>query len=186
MHHNVFLCCCRAFSSRLQFSSFQSLDQLGHQGDMRVNSAEILFQSFLQETLVSSSGVGRDVPSLMLSIWHFLCKSLFTPCSLCVHFMFTVCSLPVHFVFISCSLCVHSLFTKCSLHAHYVLTPYSLCVHSMFTMCSLHAHYVFTHLSLLSSTMPRVEVFIGEPCMLTGDCWELRFAAPVAVPLRLE
>ena len=51
---------------------------------------------------------------------------------------------------------------------------------------SLHLHSVFTHLSLLSSTMPRVEVFIGEPCMLTGDCWELRVVPPVAVPQRLE
>ena len=33
-------------------SSFQSLDQLGHLGDMRVESAEIFFQSFLQEALV--------------------------------------------------------------------------------------------------------------------------------------
>ena len=35
--------------------------------------AEILFQSFLLETIVSSSGMGRDVHSLMLSIQHFLC-----------------------------------------------------------------------------------------------------------------
>ena len=54
------------------FSSIQPLDQLGHLGDMRDNSAEILFQSFLQEALVSSSGMGRDVYSLM-SIQHFLC-----------------------------------------------------------------------------------------------------------------
>ena len=32
------------------------------------------FQSFLQEALVSSSGMGRDVHSLMLSIQHFLCQ----------------------------------------------------------------------------------------------------------------
>ena len=33
---------------------------------MRDYSAEILFQSFLQEALVSSSGMGRDVHSLMI------------------------------------------------------------------------------------------------------------------------
>ena len=43
-------------------------------GDMRDGSAEILFQSFLQTALVSSSGTGRGVHSLMLSIQHFLCR----------------------------------------------------------------------------------------------------------------
>ena len=39
------------------------------------DSAEILFQSFLQEALVSSSGMGRDVhSSFALSILHFLCR----------------------------------------------------------------------------------------------------------------
>ena len=38
------------------------------------NSAEMLFQSFLQEAILSSSGMGRDVNSLMLSIQHFLCQ----------------------------------------------------------------------------------------------------------------
>ena len=33
---------------------------------MRDDSAEILFQSFLQKVLVSSSGLGKDVHSLML------------------------------------------------------------------------------------------------------------------------
>ena len=37
---------------------------------MRDDSAEILLQSFLQETLVSSFGMGRDVQSLT-SILHF-------------------------------------------------------------------------------------------------------------------
>ena len=41
---------------------------------VRDDSAEILFQSFLQEALVSSSGMGRDVHSLMLSKQHFLCR----------------------------------------------------------------------------------------------------------------
>ena len=44
-----------------QFSSVQSLDRLGRWGDTRDDSAEILFRSFLQEALVSSSGMGRDV-----------------------------------------------------------------------------------------------------------------------------
>ena len=57
-----------------QFSSVQSLHQSGHQGDMRDNSAQIFFQSFLQEALVSRSGMGRDVHSLMLSIQYFLCR----------------------------------------------------------------------------------------------------------------
>ena len=48
--------------SSVQFSP------LGRRRHMRDNSAEILFQSFLQEALVSSSGMGRDVQSLMLSI----------------------------------------------------------------------------------------------------------------------
>ena len=41
---------------------------------MRGDSAETFFQSLLQEPIVSSSGMGRDVPSLMLSIQHFLCR----------------------------------------------------------------------------------------------------------------
>ena len=43
-------------------------------GDIRDDSTEIPFQSFLQEALVSSSGTRRDVHSLMLSIQHFLCR----------------------------------------------------------------------------------------------------------------
>ena len=58
----------------VQFSSVQSLDRLGRRGDMRSDSAEILFQSFLLEALVSSPGMGRDVHSLMLSMQHFLCR----------------------------------------------------------------------------------------------------------------
>ena len=37
------------------------------------DSAEILFQSFLQETIVSSSGMSREVHSFMSSIQRFLC-----------------------------------------------------------------------------------------------------------------
>ena len=57
-----------------QTSSVQSLDRLDRRGNMRDGSVEILFQSFLQEALVNSSGMGRDVHSLMLSIHHFLCR----------------------------------------------------------------------------------------------------------------
>ena len=39
--------------------SLQSLDRLGRRGDLRDDSAEILYQSFVQEALVSSSGMGR-------------------------------------------------------------------------------------------------------------------------------
>ena len=42
---------------------------------MTDNQAEILFQSFLREVAVSSSGMGGDVHSSMLSIQHFLCPS---------------------------------------------------------------------------------------------------------------
>ena len=49
------------------FGSVQSLDQLGCRGDIGDDSEEILFLSFLQENLVSSSSIGRDVHSLMLS-----------------------------------------------------------------------------------------------------------------------
>ena len=54
--------------------SVQSLHRLGRQGDMRDDSAEILFQSFLQEALVSSSGMDGDVHFFLLSIQHFLCR----------------------------------------------------------------------------------------------------------------
>ena len=49
-------------------SSVQSLDRLDCLGDMRDDSAEVLFQSFLQEALVSSSGFGRGAhPYLLIS-----------------------------------------------------------------------------------------------------------------------
>ena len=62
------------FSSALfvNYNSFQSLDRLSRLGDIGEDFAEILFQSFLYEALVSSSGMGRDVRSLMLSIQHLL------------------------------------------------------------------------------------------------------------------
>ena len=47
--------------SLLRFSSVQSLKWLDRRADTRDDSAEILFQSFLREALVNSSGMGRDV-----------------------------------------------------------------------------------------------------------------------------
>ena len=41
---------------------------------MTDESAQIVFPPFLQEALVSSFGVGKDVHSLTLSIQHFLCR----------------------------------------------------------------------------------------------------------------
>ena len=57
-------------SCSVQFSSVP--DWLGHRGEMKDDSAEILFQSFLQEAVVSSSDMGSDVHSLILSVQHFL------------------------------------------------------------------------------------------------------------------
>ena len=52
----------------------QFLHWLGCHGDTRDKSAETLFESFLQEALVSRSGMDRDVHSLMLTIQYFLCQ----------------------------------------------------------------------------------------------------------------
>ena len=60
--------------SKVASWSVESLDPLGHRGNMRGNSAEILFRFFLQEVIVSSSGIGKDVHSLVLSIQYFLCR----------------------------------------------------------------------------------------------------------------
>ena len=62
------------FQAKAQFSLVQSPYQLGRQGDTRDDSAEMLFPSFPQQDVVSRSGMGRDVHSLMLSIQHFLCQ----------------------------------------------------------------------------------------------------------------
>ena len=56
-------------------SSVQSLDRLGHWGDMRDDSAEILFQSFLWVADVNSSGMSRIstlwcCPSSISSAYH--------------------------------------------------------------------------------------------------------------------
>ena len=58
--------------------SVQSTDKFGHQG---YNSAKIRFQSFLWEAMVSSSGMGWDVHSWMLSIQHFLSWPQYYPTS---------------------------------------------------------------------------------------------------------
>ena len=71
---NVSLRWIRLSSMHLKsISSVQSLDLLGHQGDMTDDSEEILFQSFLQEAFVSNSCLSRDVHSFILSIQHFFC-----------------------------------------------------------------------------------------------------------------
>ena len=64
------------------FSLVQPLHRLGRRcvcvwggrGVMTDDSAQILFQSILWEAIVSSSGLGRDVHCLTLSIQHFLCQ----------------------------------------------------------------------------------------------------------------
>ena len=55
-------------------SSVESIDRAGLQGDVTHKSADILWQSFLQDAIVISSDMGRDAHSLMLSIQHFLCQ----------------------------------------------------------------------------------------------------------------
>ena len=47
----------------VQFSSVQSFERLGHWGDIRNDSTQIISQSFLQEALSSSSHMGGDVHS---------------------------------------------------------------------------------------------------------------------------
>ena len=61
------------------YRSVQATDWLDRQGDMTDDSAAILFKCFLQEAILGSSGMGRDVHSLMLSIQHFLCRPLCHP-----------------------------------------------------------------------------------------------------------
>ena len=57
----------KEFLYHLRYTTVQSLDQLqGHWWDIKDDSAEILFQSFLQEALVSSSGMGRGAILILL------------------------------------------------------------------------------------------------------------------------
>ena len=59
----------RMYLTSVQFCPLiQWVGGMGEGGDMRDNSAEIFLQSFLQEALVSSSVMRRDVHSFMLSI----------------------------------------------------------------------------------------------------------------------
>ena len=67
------------FSVYNYISSIQSPDRLGRRGDMRDDSADILFQSFVQEAHVSSSRMGRVVHPLTVSIRHFLCRPRLRP-----------------------------------------------------------------------------------------------------------
>ena len=61
-------------TSSVQFSSGPG--PIGSFGEnVREDSAEILYRSFLQETTVSSAGMGRDVHSLMLPIQHWMLDS---------------------------------------------------------------------------------------------------------------
>ena len=57
-----------------EVSSVQSLVWVGQYRNMTDDSAEIVFQSFLQEAHLSSSVMSRDGHSLMLPIQHFLCQ----------------------------------------------------------------------------------------------------------------
>ena len=46
---------------------------------MADRAGEILFQSFVQEAIASSSGSGRDVHAITLSTRHFLCRPRLCP-----------------------------------------------------------------------------------------------------------
>ena len=59
---------------RVQLISVQFFDRFGRRSSMADYSVENLFPSFLQQALVISSGMGRDVHSLLLSIQHLLCR----------------------------------------------------------------------------------------------------------------
>ena len=82
----LFCCCCCCFSrvsmvvcstkltAKEDFGKVQQFSSLADWvigGNMRDDPAEILSQSFLQEAIVSSSGMGRGVHSLTFSIQHF-------------------------------------------------------------------------------------------------------------------
>ena len=64
-----------------KFSSiqFSPLTDRVIRGNMRDDSADIFFQAFLHEALVSSSGLGRDVLSSMLSTQLFFCRPWLHP-----------------------------------------------------------------------------------------------------------
>ena len=64
---------------RAQISSVHSLDRLSRRGDTREDSAEILFQSYLREAIVSSPGKGRGVPLLDFVRSEFLLPATASP-----------------------------------------------------------------------------------------------------------
>ena len=68
----------------------QQRSSIGSSGGMRDDSAEILISSYLQEALVSTSGMVRDVHSLKLFIQHFLCRPRRRPLSK-AHLVGVVC-----------------------------------------------------------------------------------------------
>ena len=65
--------------SEVPFRLVHSSHRLSHQGNVTDDSAEVFFQSFLQEALVSSSGIDRNIHCLMLSIQHLLCQPRHRP-----------------------------------------------------------------------------------------------------------
>ena len=66
--------CRNAVHVGIQFRSGQSPPRLGCWGDIRDDSAAYLFRPFLRMAIMSSSGLGRDVHPLTLSLQHFLCR----------------------------------------------------------------------------------------------------------------
>ena len=77
---------------------------------MRDDSPEILFQSFLREAIVNSSGMGSGVHSLTLSIRHFLClperhPSSKVPCMMVSLGAVVACDLPEPCKFPSLDIC---------------------------------------------------------------------------------
>ena len=75
---------CKVLTNMYQFRSVHFLDRLGRWGDMRHDLAELLFISLLQETFVSSSGMGRYIhywscPSSISSADHGIAHPLRCP-----------------------------------------------------------------------------------------------------------
>ena len=62
-------------------NSVQSFDRLSRRGGGGItdDSADFLFQSFLQEAIASSSGMDRDAHSFALSIQHFSLPTTASP-----------------------------------------------------------------------------------------------------------
>ena len=62
------------FIGPIEFKKKNQFGREGHRGDTTDDSTKLLFQTFLQKAFVSSSGMGRDIRSMMLSFHHFLCR----------------------------------------------------------------------------------------------------------------